>query len=75
MLFAMRWVLEKIIFNERKKMPIKEGYDQDGHFYQWGNSGKRYYFNRENEEERNAAYIKAQRQRTAIYARGWREKR
>lgn len=55
-------------------MPIHRGSDAKGSYYQWGNTGKKYYYTSNNAKSRDIAKKKAQRQATAIYASGWREK-
>jgi hypothetical protein len=44
-------------------MPIHQGTDSNGLFYQYGNSGKKYYFTRKSEKK---AYQKARLQTMAI---------
>ena len=56
-------------------MPVHAGSDQHGVFFQWGQSGKKYYYNANNEKDKREAFEKASRQARAIYASGWREKR
>jgi len=55
-------------------MPTHRGVDSKGSYYQWGNSGKKYYYISGNERSRNIAKNKAKKQAIAIYASGWREK-
>lgn len=50
-------------------MPIHTGQDKNGQFYQWGKTGKKYYFS--NEETKKIAKRKAEKQQTAIYSSGW----
>lgn len=50
-------------------MPIHTGQDKNGQFYQWGKTGKKYYFS--NEQTKKAAKRKAEKQQTAIYSSGW----
>lgn len=52
-------------------MPIHSGKDNQGSFYQWGKTGKKYYYVSSNEESRKRAYKKAQAQQTAIYSSGY----
>lgn len=52
-------------------MPIHSGKDKQGSFYQWGKTGKKYYYVSSNEESRKRAYKKAQAQQTAIYSSGY----
>ena len=55
-------------------MPIRRGRDSNGPYYQWGVTGKRYYYSPNDEASRERAKKRAEAQRTAIYASGWREK-
>ena len=52
-------------------MPIHTGQDSNGSFYQWGKTGKKYYYQSGNEESRKKALSKAKKQQTAIYSTGW----
>ena len=52
-------------------MPIHSGKDKQGSFYQWGKTGKKYYYVSSNEESRKRAYKKAQAQQIAIYSSGY----
>lgn len=56
-------------------MPVKQGYERRNGkrwgWYQWGNSGKRYYYTPGNETARKRAKTKAEQQRTAAYASGY----
>lgn len=52
-------------------MPIHSGKDSEGSFYQWGETGKKYYFNPEDKESKSRAKNKAEAQQTAIYAGGY----
>lgn len=54
-------------------MPIHKSYDSKGYYYQWGNHGKKYYFNKDCSSCKKRAYNKAKKQMIAIYASGWRE--
>ena len=58
----------------KENMPIHRGRDSKGPYYQWGNSGKKYYYISGNKKSRENALSKAERQRSAIYSSGWREK-
>lgn len=51
-------------------MPVHRGYDSIGYYYQWGNSGKRYYYIHGNVKSENAARNKSNKQARAIYASG-----
>lgn len=48
-------------------MPIKIKQDSMGVFYQWGNSGAKYYFNINSERSRSMAYDKLRKQIGAIF--------
>ena len=56
-------------------MPIQQGYEQRNGkrmgYYQWGESGKRYYYTPGNELGRKRARERAERQRAAAYASGY----
>lgn len=52
-------------------MPIHTGQDKNGKFYQWGKTGKKYYFKPGDEASRKRARGKAEAQQTAIYSSGW----
>lgn len=52
-------------------MPIHRGKDKNGPFYQWGSTGKRYYYVSGDKESREKALSKARRQEKAIYASGY----
>ena len=52
-------------------MPIHTGQDKNGNFYQWGKTGKKYYFKPGDEASRKRARGKAEAQQTAIYSSGW----
>lgn len=58
-------------------MPIhRECTTKDGErkcYYQWGNSGKKYWYTPGNKEERKEAKRKAEAQRNAAYATGYEE--
>lgn len=58
-------------FYIRHKMPVHMGEDTLGKFYQWGNSGKKYYF--ANARGAKQAKHKAILQGYAIMSTGWRE--
>lgn len=62
------------IFPRLNKMPVRRGNDGHGPFYQWGNSGKRYYYVSNNPASRERARRRAEAQAAAIYSSGWREK-
>jgi len=56
-------------------MPIRQGYEQHRGermgYYQWGQSGKKYYYTPGNETARKRAKTKAEQQREAAYASGY----
>lgn len=52
-------------------MPIHTGQDKNGNFYQWGKTGKKYYFKPGDEASCKRARGKAEAQQTAIYSSGW----
>lgn len=52
-------------------MPIHTGQDKNGQFYQWGKTGKKYYFKPEDKQSKQHALNKAKKQQTAIYSSGW----
>ena len=47
-------------------MPVRESIDDIGNFFQWGNSGKKYYFNPSNSKDREAARLLSKKQGQAI---------
>jgi hypothetical protein len=53
------------------KMPVHRGYDAIGYYYQWGNSGKKYYYIPGNVKSENASRNKSNEQARAIYAHGY----
>jgi hypothetical protein len=55
-------------------MPVHRGQDSSGCFYQWGYSGKKYYYPCGDSFYRTIAKQKAEQQQRAVYSRGWREK-
>lgn len=55
-------------------MPIHRKKDSHGTYYQWGNSGKKYYYKTGNKKSRENAFKKARMQEKAIYASGYRGK-
>ena len=54
-------------------MPIHRGKDSKGTYYQWGDSGKKYYYTTGDSKSRKKAREKAEEQAKAIYASGWKE--
>lgn len=52
-------------------MPIHRRVNKEGTYYQWGNSGKKYYYQPKNKKSRTIAYNKAARQAAAAYASGY----
>jgi hypothetical protein len=55
-------------------MPVHNGKDAKGPYYQWGNSGKKYYYVSGNKQSRENAKKKSHQQAVAIHAHGWRGK-
>lgn len=55
-------------------MPIYRRKDSNGPYYQWGNSGKKYYYTPNNKSSRELARKKAVKQAQAAYAGGYRKK-
>ena len=45
-------------------MPIHTGQDKNGKFYQWGKTGKKYYFKPDDEQSKQRALNKAKKQQT-----------
>lgn len=52
-------------------MPVHKGSDEQGHYYQWGNRGKKYYFVVGDMKDESNAYQAALRQARAAYAHGY----
>lgn len=52
-------------------MPIHQSKDSKGSFYQWGKSGKKYYYTPGNQKDREIAKTKAQKQMKAIFYKGY----
>lgn len=52
-------------------MPVRRGQDSKGPYYQWGNSGKKYYYKPGDKESRNRAKSMAEKQGKAAYASGY----
>ena len=50
-------------------MPARRGEDSQGPYYQWGNKGRKYHYQRGNEGARKQAKARAHRQGRAIFAR------
>ena len=46
--------------------PIHEGQDTSGHFYQYGTTGKKYYFDPDSKLAKERAHEKARKQELAI---------
>jgi hypothetical protein len=44
-----------------------------GYYFQWGNSGKKYFYNPESPISKGIAKAKADRQGRAVRAAGWKE--
>ena len=49
-------------------MPIRQGRDAKGTFYQFGNHGKKYYYVPGNKMSKDTAKLKARRQAIAVYS-------
>lgn len=49
-------------------MPVERGRDSNGPYYRWGEHGKKYYYEPNNERSRKIAEEKAARQGRAIKA-------
>jgi len=54
-------------------MPVHQGQDENGTFYQWGDGGKKYHYVEGDESSRQEAEQSAGRQGRAAHARGYRE--
>lgn len=52
-------------------MPVHSGRDKEGHYKQWGGSGKKYYYDPRDEESERRAERKAAEQGQAAYASGY----
>lgn len=52
-------------------MPVRRKRDSKGPYYQWGKSGKKFYYKAGNESSRKRALKKAKEQAKAIYASGY----
>ena len=55
-------------------MPVHKGKDEKGYYYQWGEHGKRYYYDTKDNESREKARQKSLRQARAIFAHSYRGK-
>ena len=55
-------------------MPVHQGSDSRGPYYQWGDSGKKYYYTKGDPSSSEDAKQKANRQARAIYASGYKGK-
>lgn len=55
-------------------MPVHEGTDSAGKYFQWGHHGHRYYYSSHNAKSREEAKQKATAQGRAAYAHGYRGK-
>ncbi len=53
-------------------MPVSAGRDQQGCYYQWGSTGKKYYYECGNREARERAKRQAEAQGRAVRASGYR---
>jgi hypothetical protein len=54
-------------------MPVHRGKDATGCYYQWGDHGKKYYYECNNKESREEAKQKAALQGRAAYSHGYRK--
>jgi len=52
-------------------MPVKQGRDKDGPYYQWGDSGKKYHYPARDKAARERAKEQASKQGQAAHARGY----
>lgn len=55
-------------------MPVHNGKDTKGSFYQWGGKGKKYYYTSGNKSSRDRAKKMAGKQGAAAYANGYKGK-
>lgn len=55
-------------------MPVHQGKDSNGTYYQWGSSGKKYYYSADSSESKSRAKNKAENQGQAAYANGYKGK-
>jgi hypothetical protein len=53
-------------------MPVNAGRDSKGCYYQWGSSGKKYYYTCGDKPSRDRAKRKAEEQGRAVRASGYR---
>jgi hypothetical protein len=53
-------------------MPVHDGEDDSGPYYQWGNHGKKYYYKKNSAVSENNARKKAGEQGRAAHANGYR---
>lgn len=53
-------------------MPVSRGKDSKGPYYQWGDSGKKYYYESGDKSSRDRAKERARKQGQAAHARGYR---
>ena len=54
-------------------MPVRSGEDSTGPFYQWGESGRRYYYRKGSETSEKMARARAAAQGRAVRASGYRD--
>ena len=52
-------------------MPVHRGKDKKGPYYQWGESGKKYYYESGDPDSRKKAKQKAEKQGQAAHASGY----
>jgi phage-related protein len=55
-------------------MPTKLGHDSKGSYYQWGDSGAKYHFKAGDNQSKQEAKNKANKQGQAAYANGYKGK-
>ncbi len=56
-------------------MPTRMHHTAEGWYYQWGDHGKKYFFNPDDPDAKKQAKEKADRQGRAAYASGYRGKK
>lgn len=54
-------------------MPVMRGQDEEGTYYRWGKTGKKYYYRPGDENSRRRAKLRAQQQGIAARASGYEE--
>jgi len=56
-----------------KLMPIYKKHNSKGNYFQWGDSGKKYYYIKNDVVSTNSAYMSAVRQAKAAHSRGYKK--